>query len=158
MKTIDTTAEIAAQVPERIETWAKALRAKDLEGALSHYAPDVLVFDVVAPLEHRGAALRRGLAEWFLTFDGPIGYEVCDLDVTSGDNLAFGHALTRITGKRLGGDVTDVWMRLTMCLRKIDGAWLIAHEHYSVLNGRKLSGPGRPLAEAVAARATPRWQ
>ena len=153
-----TTAQVETQISERIETWAESLRAKDLEGAWSHYAPDVLVYDIVPPLEHRGSALRRGLVEWFLTFDGPIGYEVRDLAVTSGDDLAFAHGLSRITGKRTGGDVTDVWARLTMCFRKIDDEWMIVHEHYSVLQGRKLSGSGRPLTPCAPAPAMPRWQ
>jgi ketosteroid isomerase-like protein len=159
MRTIDTTtARVETQISERIETWAKALRAKDLEGAWSHYAPDVFVYDIVPPLEHRGEALRRGLAEWFLTFEGSIGYEVSDLGVTAGGDLAFTHGLSRITGKRIGGDVTDVWARLTMCFRKIGGEWMIVHEHYSVLQGRRLSGSGRPLTPSAPAPATPKRQ
>ena len=46
--------------------------------------------------------------------------------------MAFGHSLNRITGRRTSGEETDVWVRATVCFRKVDGRWLIAHEHVSV--------------------------
>ena len=58
--------------------------------------------------------------------------ELRDLDVTCGDDLAYTHSLNHLTGKRTDGETTDVWFRATVCLRKIDGEWMVAHEHTSV--------------------------
>ena len=33
--------------------------------------------------------------------------------------------------KRSGKD-SDAWVRSTVCYRKIDGKWMVAHEHVSV--------------------------
>lgn len=120
------------QIRELIESWTKALRHKDVAGVMSHYAADVVAFDLAPPLEHRGEAIRRGLAEWFPTFEGPIGYEIRDLSVTTGNDVAFSHSLNRLTGKRTSGETTDVWVRATVCFRKIDGEWVVVHEHVSV--------------------------
>ena len=49
-----------------------------------------------------------------------------------GDDVAFGDSLNRISGTRTDGEETDVWVRATIGCRKIDGKWMIAHEHASV--------------------------
>jgi PhnB protein len=121
------------RVRARIESWAAALRAKDVGGVLSHYTPDALSFDLAPPLQHAGvAALRKGFEWWFPTWVGPIGYEIRDLHVVAGDHVAFAHALARIHGPRTDGDDTDVWVRATICLRRFDGEWRVVHEHSSV--------------------------
>jgi ketosteroid isomerase-like protein len=35
-------------------------------------------------------------------------------------------------GIRTDGEETDVWVRATLCFRKIDGVWKVVHEHTSV--------------------------
>ena len=121
-----------AEIRRHIDAFAKALRAKDVEGVMSHYARDVLAFDLAPPLEHRGDEVRRGLAEWFPTWDGPIGYEIGDLVVVAGDDVGFAHSLDHLSGKRKDGEKTDVWFRSTVCFRKVDGDWKVVHAHSSV--------------------------
>jgi ketosteroid isomerase-like protein len=59
-----TTAE--GEIRALIDEQAKAIRAKDVEGSVLSYAPDVLLFDVVNPLRSTGSeAARRRLAKWF---------------------------------------------------------------------------------------------
>lgn len=121
-----------AEVRERIESWARALRAKDLEGVMAHYAPDTPSFDLAPPLQHRGPAIGDGLAAWFPTWDGPIGYEIRELAVTVGGDVACSHSLNHLTGRRTSGEAADVWLRSTVCFRRIGGTWTIVHEHASV--------------------------
>lgn len=40
--------------------------------------------------------------------------------------------MQRISGQRTNSEDTDIWVRETIGLRKIDGRWLITHEHESV--------------------------
>ena len=55
------------------------IRAKDLSGVLSVYAPDI-VRRPGPPKQYVGiAAYRRPWEETFASFEGPIGYEVSDL-------------------------------------------------------------------------------
>lgn len=124
-----------AEAPIRalIDRQAKAIRAKDIDGSVASYAPDVLLFDVVGPLQAKGSdALRKRLAQWFASFDGPIGYELCDLCITTGGDAAFACSLNRVRGTTTGGGKLDMWWRATVCWRRIDGGWRISHAHASV--------------------------
>jgi PhnB protein len=126
-------ADDEAQIRKLVEDWAKAVRAKNVDAVVSHYAADIVSFDLAPPLQHAGAdALRKGLTAWFRTFRGPVGYEVHDLSITTGDEVAFCRSLNRISGTRTDGEETDVWVRATVGLRRIDGARTITHEHASV--------------------------
>jgi predicted dithiol-disulfide oxidoreductase (DUF899 family)/ketosteroid isomerase-like protein len=122
-----------ARVRELIADWAAAVRVKDVDRVVAHYAADVVSFDLAPPLQYAGTeALRKSLAEWFATFQGLIGYDVHDLIITAGGDVAFCRSLNRISGRRTNGEETDVWVRATMGVRKVGGRWLIAHEHASV--------------------------
>ncbi len=133
MATGNTKANAEAQIRTVVEEWAKAIRAKDINRVMSHYTADIVSFDLAPPLQYVGAdALRKGLAEWFPTFRGPVGYEIRDLSITASDDVAFCHSLNRISGTRTDGAETDVWVRVTIGCRKLDGRWMITHEHGSV--------------------------
>ena len=122
-----------AQIRDLIDNWAKALRAKDINELMSHYTPDILVFDLAPPLQYAGTdAYRKNFEDWFPSFQGPIGYEIRDLRITTGDDVAFSHSLNRIRGKRASGEETDIWVRATVGFRKSDGKWRVTHEHVSV--------------------------
>lgn len=108
------------------------LRAKDVERVLAHDAPELVSYDLAPPLRHDRDEVRRGLMEWFPTWDGPIGLELGDLDVVVGEDVAFAHGLQRMRGRKTGGEAVDLWFRSTFCLRKVGGEWLVAHEHASV--------------------------
>jgi predicted dithiol-disulfide oxidoreductase (DUF899 family)/ketosteroid isomerase-like protein len=120
------------QVRRCIDSWTNALRARDLDGVLVHYAPNLLAFDLAPPLEHKRDDLAKGLKEWFATWEGPIGFEMRDLEVTANGDLAFAHSLNRLSGRRTDGQHTDVWTRATVCFRKLAGRWMVVHEHSSV--------------------------
>ena len=133
MPTEDSKASNDAQIKELIDGWVKAVRAKDLDRVMSNYAPDILLFDLAPPLLCRGSdAYRSNWEEWFASWQGPIGYEIRDLSITAGDDVAFSHSLNRISGTRTNAEKTDVWVRATACFRKMNNKWLIAHEHVSV--------------------------
>jgi PhnB protein len=114
-----------------IDDLAHAHRAKDSGGVVRHQAPGFVQFSLAPPLIST-AADARGLEEWFATWRGPLGYEVRELRVTAGDDVAFCHSLNRLTGTKVDGETPDIWFRVTLCFRRIGGAWKIAHEHESV--------------------------
>jgi ketosteroid isomerase-like protein len=111
----------------------EALRAMDLDGVMAIYAPDIVSFDIAPPLQHVGAeAKRKNWANAFAMYQRPLEYEIRDLTITIGDDVAFGHSLNRINGMLTNGNRTGFWLRWTACFRKIDGNWLIAHDQVSV--------------------------
>ena len=77
---------------------------------------------------------KPGLDNWarvFAAYDD-IDYEVRDLDVTVGGDVAFVRSLNRLSGTLAGGRRAATWVRWTGCLRRLDGEWLIVHDHVSV--------------------------
>jgi uncharacterized protein (TIGR02246 family) len=126
-------AVVHAEIRALIDEQMRAIRAKDVQGSLSSYAPDVVLFDVVGLLRSIGlAAARKRLTEWFSSFQGPIGYELRDLRIATGGDVAFSYSLNHVSAATTAGDKLDMWWRATVCYRKINGAWRITHEHASV--------------------------
>lgn len=100
---------------------------------MSVYSPDVVSFDFEPPLQHVGAAAKR--RNWIAVFEAyqkPLGYEVHDLIITAGADVAFTHSLNRISGTLRSGAKTDMWLRATAGFKQIDGDWLITHDQVSV--------------------------
>ena len=121
------------QIRKLMDDRVKAVRTKDVNASMSNLAPDILSFDVVNPLQHIGAdSSRKRAEEWFSSFQGPIGYEIRDLSITVGKTLAFSHGLSHVSATRTDGGQLDMWWRTTVCFRKLDGKWMVTHEHNSV--------------------------
>ena len=119
-------------IRQRVEDLVKAIRAKDIEGIGSIFAPGLVSFDMTPPLRRFGADAKRGAwREAFAEFRGPIAYEVRDLSVTANGELAFVHSLNHISVTLPSGPV-DIWLRWTACFRRIEGVWLVVHDHVSV--------------------------
>jgi ketosteroid isomerase-like protein len=120
-------------IRQRVEDCVKALRARDIDGLISLYAPNIVSYDIGPPLRYSGADnKRRAWQEVFAAFTGPIGYEVHDLNVTTNGELAFVYSLNHVSGTLASGHISDLWVRWTACFRQIDGVWLIVHDHVSV--------------------------
>ncbi len=124
-----------AEIRQLIVEQANAMRAGDAERLLAaRYAPEIVKFDLAPPLQQSGPQLLDvpRLQRWFAGFDGPIDYEIRDLTVTAGEDVAFAHSLNRLSTTPYGAtEKVDLWFRATVCLRKIDGTWRITHEHNS---------------------------
>jgi len=120
-------------IRQHISQLVEGIEGKDSDGLRRLYATDIVSFDVQPPLQHVGIDAK--LANWapvFTSFD-TVTYEVRDLTITVGDDVAFGHAFARLGGTLgNGAAVGGMWVRVTYCLRKIDGAWLIVHDQVSV--------------------------
>jgi len=122
-----------ATIRQQIANIVERLRAKDLDDLMRLYTTDVVSFDVEPPLQHVGVAAKaKNWAKVFAFFED-VTYEVRDLALTVGDEVAFGHAFARLSGTLKQGTATSgMWVRITFCFRKVDGDWLIAHDQVSV--------------------------
>jgi uncharacterized protein (TIGR02246 family) len=127
------TASDESAIRELMNNRIKAIRAKDVNGLMSNHAPDVLAFDLLTPLQYIGSeALKKRAEVWLSSFQGSLDFEMRDLSVTAGNDVAFCHSLNRISGTKKDGEKIEMWWRATVCLRKIDGKWMVTHEHSSV--------------------------
>ena len=71
------------------------------------------------------------MESWFQTWDGPIGYDIGEPVIEAGDDVAFCHGLTHMTGTKADGERVDLWFRSTVGLRRTAAGWQITHEHDS---------------------------
>jgi len=132
MPTTTTRPTDETQIRGRIDALATAIGAKDLEAVMAHYGSDVVTFDLM-PLQTRGAdAYRKNFEAWFASVQGPIGFEIRDLHITTGDALGFCHYVGHVTSTRTTGERTDYRVRVTAGLKKLNDRWTITHEHISV--------------------------
>lgn len=116
-----------------VDGFVKSISAKDLAGVMAAFAPDVVSFDLGPPLQHGGGeAFAKRWRELFDSYAGTIDYDVRDLTITAGDDVAFSRSLNRVSGTLKNGQRAARWLRWTVCYRKIGGKWLIVHEHVSV--------------------------
>ena len=132
MPTTTTPATDAAQIREFIDALAQALRAKDINGLMAHYAPDVVVFDLM-PLQTLGAdAYRKNFEAWFASVQGPIDYQIRDVRITNSDDVALCHHVGHVATTRTTGEKAEYRVRVSAGCRKLNGRWIITHEHVSV--------------------------
>jgi uncharacterized protein (TIGR02246 family) len=116
-----------------IERWTKAVHAGDIDGVLAEHTDDIVMFDVPPPENGvRGIdAYRETWPPFFKWQAQGAAFEIVQLEVTAGEDVAFAHALLRCgTPDELRTD-PDRRLRLTIGLRKERGRWLVAHEHHS---------------------------
>ena len=120
-------------IRQQLDKLVEGIKAKDLDALSRIYAADVVSFDVEPPLQHVGVdAKLKNWARAFTLF-AEVSYEVRDLAITAGEDLAFGHCFGRLSGTLGDGTATSgMWVRATFCFRRLDDNWLIVHDQASV--------------------------
>jgi ketosteroid isomerase-like protein len=121
------------EVLQMIEKEVELVRNKNVNELIPLFAENILQFDVVDPLQYKGiSGTKERMEGWFSTFDGPIGTEMHELEVTASGDVAFAHCLRHVNAMKADGTKLDMWWRQTTCYRKFDRNWLIVHRHSSV--------------------------
>ncbi|HEX7114913.1 MAG TPA: SgcJ/EcaC family oxidoreductase [Steroidobacter sp.] len=122
-----------AAIRALVENWAKAVRARDLDGILRHHSADILMFDVPPPLASKGIdAYRKTWDTFFAWSDEPVIFDIDDMQITAGSDVGFVAALMRCARTEKSGERIRLEFRLTVGLHKMDGQWTVMHEHHSV--------------------------
>jgi ketosteroid isomerase-like protein len=137
MTTVKTTAESNDEAIIRAleDRFAAAVNTGNVDAIMQNYIPGkgLIVFDVVPRKEHRGAdAYRNGWEDFFSRFKGIPKLTIIDLQITVDGNVAFSHSFMNTKGTDMQGHPVDRTVRVTAGYRKIEGSWLIVHEHISV--------------------------
>jgi uncharacterized protein (TIGR02246 family) len=120
------------EIARLLEDWMGALRARDVGTMMSYYAPDVVFFDGIAPLQIGPEAYRTNWEGFFKWFPGPLNCETRDVKITAGDRVAFSRGLILLTGTTADGKMEGAWMRQTVGFEKAGSTWRITHEHWSL--------------------------
>jgi ketosteroid isomerase-like protein len=127
------------QIRELIERWAAAVHIGDLDTVLADHAPDIVMFDVPPPEGGlRGIDAYRDSWPGFFNWQaaGAV-FEITELDVTAGADVAYAWALLRCGTADSFAARPDRRLRLTVGLRRTEDPptrWVVAHEHHSFVD------------------------
>ena len=121
------------EITDLINAWVSAVRAGELEGVLSAHAEDIVMFDVPPPDNGvRGIdAYRESWPPFFGWLRSGASFDIVELDVTVGDDVAYAWALLRCGTEDEFRKDPDNRLRLTVGLRRDGGRWVVSHEHHS---------------------------
>src|SRR3984957_16184083 len=129
----DSSSENEAAVRGVIESWTAAVRRRDFAGILENHSADIVMFDVPPPFQSRGIEAYRKTWDLFLSWSGdPVAFDIAQLTIPAGSDVAFAVATMRCTGPGPDGQPEPLDFRLTLGLTKTKGHWVITHEHHSV--------------------------
>ena len=122
------------EIREVIERRAALLQTGDAKAILAHYAPNHVEYNLAPPLRQAGNdGDPAALEAWMSTFEAPPRREVTDLEITTDGDVAFATSLDCLTAVPRGAtEPFTLWFRVTLGLRRVDGRWLVTHEHESV--------------------------
>ena len=122
-----------AAIRDLVENWARAVRSKNLSGILANHSPDILMFDVPPPIQSKGIEAYKKTWNLFFSWSQDSGvFDISEMNITAGRDVAFVTALMRCAGTEANADKTELEFRLTIGLRKINGQWIVVHEHHSL--------------------------
>jgi ketosteroid isomerase-like protein len=123
------------QIRAMMITFTAAFRAKDVNTIMAMYqhSDDLVAFDVAPPLRYVGwDAYKKDYEQFFALFSGPIDDRFGDLKIAVEGSMAYSYDTERIAGTLTTGHKAAMIVRATDVYRKIEGKWLIVHEHVSV--------------------------
>ena len=120
-------------IGDLITRWANAVHTEDLDTVLADHDPDIVMFDVPPPHDGvRGIAAYRDTWPPFFEWQRQGAFfEIVEMDVTAGKDVAFAHALLRCGMPAELEANPENRLRLTVGLRRRDGRWVVTHEHHS---------------------------
>jgi uncharacterized protein (TIGR02246 family) len=125
---VEQTTRDESTIRELIEAWVQAVEKRNLNDVLAHHSRDILMFDVPT-IELQGMkAYKESWRDFFYWLGSAGKFRLRKLDVTAGTDVAFCAGILDCTGTGQG----PVTVRLSVGLKKIDGQWMVIHEHHSV--------------------------
>ena len=115
-----------------LESWASATRQGRQNDVLVNHAENVLIYDVLAPMKYESAAAyRRSWDDWQPDTLGEGRFDLEDLSITAGADVAFAHGVIQCGGMLSNGKTFQDVVRATFCLCKVNGLWKVLHQHIS---------------------------
>ncbi|QHT69645.1 hypothetical protein GXP67_24845 [Rhodocytophaga rosea] len=122
-----------ASIRDIINNRVKGVKAKDIDMATQDYSNDVILFDIIDPLEHHGKnAVKKRLQEWLSTLAEIKNFEIRNIGIHVSETIAYCTSMNHIDAVNTNGNKLNMWWRETTCYAKLNGKWKITHAHSSV--------------------------
>ena len=131
----DTSAQDQTDIKALEDGVTAAFKAKDVNAMMALYTPDsaMVVFDASTPLQYTGAdAYKKDWQDFFAMYPGAADFSITNLDITTGGTIAYSHSIQHASLTDKDGKKMDLTVRVTDGYKKVNGKWLISHEHVSV--------------------------
>lgn len=117
----------------KYSAWKHAFEARDLNGIMALYAPGVIAYDAVPPLQFSGTdAYRKDYTTFLAQFKGRVRVSIPHVHVEQSGPVAYAFGLERLRGTMTNGTKVDMWLRFTDGWKRQNGQWLVEHEHVSI--------------------------
>jgi ketosteroid isomerase-like protein len=118
------------EIQAQLDAWVASVRAHDIDGVLKTRSAEIVMFDVPESggrdrLQARGIDAYRDTWPLYFADPGSRRFELRETRIVASEDVAWVHALLRCTTAEGPAG------RLTIGLRRIDGAWVVEHEHHS---------------------------
>lgn len=121
-----------AVIQKILDQWAAATREGRQDDVLKNHLDDLVIFDVLPPMQYESAAAyRASYDDWQPDAQGEIMFELEDLSISAGDDCAFAFGFLQCGGTLPNGESFRDTVRVTFCLRKTENGWKVAHQHVS---------------------------
>jgi len=115
-----------------LDEWTRSTREGRLDEVLTNHDDNVLIYDVLPPMKYESAsAYRESWDEWHPDTQGEMRFELENLSITAGVDVAFAHGILQCGGTLPDGKTFRDTMRARFCLRKRGAQWKIFHQHIS---------------------------
>lgn len=115
-----------------LNDWTLATREGRQDDVLRNHSENVLIYDVLPPVKYESAAeYRASWDEWQPQAQGEMRFELEDLSITAGPDVAFAHGILQCGGTLPNGQAFRDTVRATFCLRKTGEKWSVSHQHLS---------------------------
>jgi ketosteroid isomerase-like protein len=131
----DTSAQDQAAIKSLEDRFSAAFSAKDVNAIMALYEPgdNLVVFDLVPPRQYTGwAAYKKDWEDTFAANPGPTEMKLSELEISVGGDVAFSHSIQSGFFTDKSGKKMPITVRVTDGYKKVNGQWLITHEHVSV--------------------------
>lgn len=128
---IDGDKTVAQEVIAQVKLWDQAVVDKNINALIDQCSPEVSMFDVTSQLE--GVDVYKSEWEKFRPFfiEG-MRISRKEMKLHASDKLAVLHCLSKVENNALKNQLQMPWCRTTLCLKKIDDAWKVVHQHISI--------------------------
>lgn len=121
------------EIQRLLEQWAHNTKIGEKDKILCNHAESVVIYDVLPPMKYESAeSYRKSWDEWQPETTGESLFDLHDLKVIAGEDVAFAYGFIYCGGTLPDGKIFEDWVRATFCLEKQNGKWLITHQHISM--------------------------
>jgi len=115
-----------------LDEWTRSTREGRKDEVLKNHDDNVLIYDVLPPMKYESAsAYRESWEEWQPDAQGEMRFELENVSVTAGTDVAFAHGILQCGGTLPDGNTFQDTVRATFCLRKICTQLIVFHQHIS---------------------------